>query len=110
MPESTISSKGQITIPVEVRRQLGLATGSRIRFVRTDTGSYEICPHPAFGHVAEGIDRRACGSGQPGGDGSGDHRLGTWPRSTVIGLDTNVLVRYIVQDDTAQAAAATNDH
>jgi AbrB family looped-hinge helix DNA binding protein len=44
MPESTISSKGQITIPAEVRRQLGLATGSRIRFVRTDTGSYEIVP------------------------------------------------------------------
>jgi len=44
VPESTISSKGQITIPVEVRRQLGLTTGSRIRFIRTDTGSYEILP------------------------------------------------------------------
>ena len=42
MAESTISSKGQITIPVEVRRKLGLATGSRIRFVPTDSGSYEI--------------------------------------------------------------------
>ena len=44
MPESTISSKGQVTIPVEVRRSLGLSTGSRIRFVPTPTGSYEIVP------------------------------------------------------------------
>ena len=44
MAESTISSKGQITIPIEVRRRLGLATGSRVRFVPTDSGSYEIVP------------------------------------------------------------------
>jgi antitoxin PrlF len=44
VPESTITSKGQITIPVEVRRRLGLSTGSRIRFVLTETGSYEIVP------------------------------------------------------------------
>ena len=44
MAESTISSKGQITIPVEVRRRLGVQTGSRIRFVPTDSGTYEIVP------------------------------------------------------------------
>jgi antitoxin PrlF len=42
MPESTVTSKGQITIPVEVRRRLGLEPGSRIRFVATDSDSYEI--------------------------------------------------------------------
>lgn len=42
MPESTVTSKGQITIPVEVRRRLGLEPGSRIRFVPTDSDSYEI--------------------------------------------------------------------
>jgi AbrB family looped-hinge helix DNA binding protein len=30
---STVSSKGQITIPVEVRRRLGLRTGERVKFV-----------------------------------------------------------------------------
>ena len=30
---STISSKGQITIPQEIRKRLGLATGDRVEFV-----------------------------------------------------------------------------
>ena len=29
---STISSKGQVTVPVEVRRKLGLVAGTRIEF------------------------------------------------------------------------------
>lgn len=32
-PTSTISSKGQITVPVEVRRRLGIKTGDRVEFV-----------------------------------------------------------------------------
>ena len=32
MRKSTISSKGQITVPVEVREQLGLAPGSLVTF------------------------------------------------------------------------------
>lgn len=51
MPTSTVTSKGQITIPAEVRRDLGLRSGSRINFVRTDEGSYELVP--ATGTVAE---------------------------------------------------------
>lgn len=31
--EATVSSKGQITIPAEVRRRLGLERGDRVRFV-----------------------------------------------------------------------------
>ena len=30
---STISSKGQVTVPQEIRRRLGLGTGDRIEFV-----------------------------------------------------------------------------
>lgn len=44
MPSSKVSSKGQITIPAEVRRSLGLTAGSRVDFVRTDKGSYELIP------------------------------------------------------------------
>jgi antitoxin PrlF len=32
-PSSTISSKGQITVPQEIRERLGLRTGDRVEFV-----------------------------------------------------------------------------
>jgi antitoxin PrlF len=35
-PSSTISSKGQITVPIEVRRRLGLKEGDRVDFVFED--------------------------------------------------------------------------
>jgi AbrB family looped-hinge helix DNA binding protein len=33
LPGSTISSKGQITVPLEIRRRLGLKEGDRVEFV-----------------------------------------------------------------------------
>jgi AbrB family looped-hinge helix DNA binding protein len=30
---SSLSSKGQVTVPLEIRRRLGVATGDRIEFV-----------------------------------------------------------------------------
>jgi AbrB family looped-hinge helix DNA binding protein len=33
-----ITSKGQITIPVEIRRSLGVRTGDKIRFVEQESG------------------------------------------------------------------------
>lgn len=50
MPASTVTSKGQITIPLEVRQRLGLRPGSRVNFVPTEDGSYELVP--ATGTVA----------------------------------------------------------
>lgn len=44
MPASTMTSKGQITIPSEVRKVLGLRSGSRVAFVPTGSGSYELVP------------------------------------------------------------------
>ncbi len=44
MPAATVTSKGQITIPAEVRRSLGLKAGSRVDFVRVDDGVYEFVP------------------------------------------------------------------
>jgi AbrB family looped-hinge helix DNA binding protein len=32
-PSSTISSKGQITVPQEIRNRLGVSTGDRVEFV-----------------------------------------------------------------------------
>ncbi len=45
MPSATVTSKGQITIPLEVRRNLGLHPGGRVHFVRNDqTGRFEVVP------------------------------------------------------------------
>lgn len=37
-----ITSKGQVTIPAEVRRELGVQSGDRIDFVRNAAGRYEL--------------------------------------------------------------------
>ncbi len=42
MASATVTSKGQVTIPIEVRNKLGLRPGSRLAFVPTDTGGFEI--------------------------------------------------------------------
>lgn len=44
MPEATVTSKGQLTLPLEVRENLGLTAGSRVSFVRLPDGAYEIIP------------------------------------------------------------------
>ncbi|MGH9067843.1 MAG: AbrB/MazE/SpoVT family DNA-binding domain-containing protein [Acidimicrobiales bacterium] len=42
MSSATVTSKGQVTIPVDVRTKLGVRPGSRLAFVPTDSGGYEI--------------------------------------------------------------------
>ncbi len=42
MSSAKVTSKGQVTIPVEVRRRLGLQPGSRLAFERTEDGGFEI--------------------------------------------------------------------
>ncbi len=42
MSSAKVTSKHQVTIPVEVRRQLGLQPGSRLAFEHTKDGGYAI--------------------------------------------------------------------
>lgn len=42
MTTATVTSKGQVTIPADVRARLGVQPGSRLAFVPTATGGYEI--------------------------------------------------------------------
>jgi len=44
MPTSTITSKGQITIPKEVREKLGLREGDRIDFLVDSNGNAILKP------------------------------------------------------------------
>jgi len=42
MSSATITSKGQITIPVRVRTAMGLDSGDRIEFVEVEKGEFVI--------------------------------------------------------------------
>ena len=42
MPTATITSKGQITIPKQVRTSLGIGTGDRVEFVEIKAGVFQI--------------------------------------------------------------------
>ena len=44
MPVATLTSKGQITIPKEIRAQLQVQTGDRIEFLVGGNGQITICP------------------------------------------------------------------
>jgi len=39
-----MTSKGQITVPVAVRDDLGLEAGVRVRFIKRPDGAYELRP------------------------------------------------------------------
>jgi len=41
---STVTSKGQLTLPKKVREYLGLKTGDRIQFEINETGKVELSP------------------------------------------------------------------
>jgi len=40
----TVTSKGQVTIPVEARRKLGIVPGTTLEFVVTDAGTLVVIP------------------------------------------------------------------
>ncbi len=42
--EATVTSKGQITLPSELRKRLGLEKGSRIRFSIPSSGPVQVEP------------------------------------------------------------------
>jgi len=44
MATAAVTSKGQITIPAEVRRKLGLKPGDRVRFIEGEHGEYILRP------------------------------------------------------------------
>ena len=51
MPEATLTTKGQVTIPKEVREHLKLETGARVDFIIEDDGTVTL--KPVTRHVRE---------------------------------------------------------
>ncbi len=41
---TTLSSKGQVTIPVEVRKHLGVTTNDKVAFVIEPNGKVQVAP------------------------------------------------------------------
>lgn len=41
---STLSSKGQVTLPVEIRRHLGVETNDKVAFVIEPDGKVQVAP------------------------------------------------------------------
>ena len=46
MSEATLNSKGQVTIPAELRRAMGLTAGARVVFTRFGDGTTVIRAKP----------------------------------------------------------------
>lgn len=51
MPTATLTSKGQITIPVDVRQTLQVDAGDRVEFIQVGPARYELVA--ATRHVRE---------------------------------------------------------
>jgi antitoxin PrlF len=55
MPEATLTTKGQVTIPKVVRDHLKLETGARVDFVIEDDGSVVLRPVTRHVHELAGL-------------------------------------------------------
>ncbi len=58
MTAATLTSKGQVTIPLKVRTDLGVSAGDRIEFVRLDDGHYAIVPASCSIRALKGFIQR----------------------------------------------------
>ncbi len=72
MPTATVTSKGQITIPAEVRKALRLEPGTKINSFQARTGEYIF--RPRTGSIR---DLRGCLAGLTSPDDRGNER-GDW--------------------------------
>jgi AbrB family looped-hinge helix DNA binding protein len=48
MATAAVTSKGQITIPTEIREKLGLKPGDQVRFIEGEHGEYILKPKAEF--------------------------------------------------------------
>jgi AbrB family looped-hinge helix DNA binding protein len=58
---TTISSKGQITVPVEIRRSLGLVPGTKLELALSEPGTFVVrkAAGGSFFASFQGIGRKA---------------------------------------------------
>ena len=103
MSTAVLTSKGQTTIPKDVR-DISASPGDRIEFVLTEDKTVLLKPATRAVTDLKGFlpkPPKPVARSDEGRDPQARRPL------TMIGIDTNVLVRYVVQDDARQAAAAS---
>ncbi len=52
---ATVTAKGQVTLPAEARRRLGITAGTRLEFLVTDDGRIEIIPRTSSVRALKGM-------------------------------------------------------
>ena len=60
MSTATLTSKGQITIPIEVRNDLKVGAGDRVKFIQTAPGRYEFVAVTHSIKELKGMFGKAC--------------------------------------------------
>ena len=109
MADATVTSKGKVTIPADVRRASNLQPGDTISSRRcpTDRAAAREDPFARRGGrptPSAGPKTRPDRAARPRPIGA---TQAAEPAALMPALDTNVLVRWLVRDDEAQFAAAS---
>jgi AbrB family looped-hinge helix DNA binding protein len=56
MPSAMVTFNGRITLPTDIRKQLGLKTGDKVEFVEIGKGQYALRPRTDAGNGASPRD------------------------------------------------------
>lgn len=52
---ATVTAKGQVTLPAEARRRLGITAGTRLEFLVTEDGRLEVIPRTGSVRSLKGL-------------------------------------------------------
>ena len=103
MIESTVTARGQTTLPKPVREALSVSPGDKVLYIIQE-GEVRMTKARPIKRLF-GITEIRRPPGELGRDG---HCHSGGGSRIVLALDTNVLLRYLVQDDEAQAEAVSS--
>lgn len=96
--KATVSSKGQVTIPITIRSGTHIITGTQLDFTLEKDGTITIHPISNDIRKIQGIVKSK--NKKP--------FKKVLKRVEMIGLDTNVIIRYLAQDDPLQTKKAND--
>ena len=106
MSEAKMTSKGQITVPKDVRLKLNLKPGDRLLFIVEDDAVWLRAANKDISSLIGILPPPKRRATSRGGSTRPSHRRLQTTRLAMIGIDTNVLLRLLVRDHDAQVRAA----